>query len=290
MVNHVIPNTYLDALRYLSDQTFKVIAGGTDLMIQKRGTRETPPNFDSNMLYCFNLKELNYVHKEKLHIHIGSMTPLEVLLHHQDIPEIMKQVIAEMASPAIRNVATLSGNIANASPAGDSLLSLYLLNAEIVLESLNGKRVLPIDQVITGPRQTVISKDEIIKEIIIAGYRVAVCEQVENPKFAKIQWTKVGGRRADAISKISCLSAVQIKNNKVIDFRLTLGAVYKTVIRSREIESKCIGLTLDQLKENKNTILSLYEGLIQPIDDQRSNRIYRKKVALNIIEKWIADL
>jgi len=279
MVNHVIPNTYLDALRYLSDQTFKVIAGGTDLMIQKRGTRETPPNFDSNMLYCFNLKELNYVHKEKLHIHIGSMTPLEVLLHHQDIPEIMKQVIAEMASPAIRNVATLSGNIANASPAGDSLLALYLLNAKIVLESLNGKRVLPIDQVITGPRQTVISKDEIIKEI-----------RIENPKFSKIQWTKVGGRRADAISKISCLSAVQIKNNKVIDFRLTLGAVYKTVIRTKEIESKCIGLTLDQLKENKNTILSLYEGLIQPIDDQRSNRIYRKKVALNIIENWIADL
>ena len=279
MVNHVIPNTYLDALRYLSDKTFKVIAGGTDLMIQKRGTRETPPKFDTNMLYCFNLKELNYVHKEKQQIHIGSMTPLEVLLYHQDIPEIMKQVIAEMASPAIRNVATLSGNIANASPAGDSLLSLYLLNAEIVLESLNAKRVLPIDQVITGPRQTVISKDEIIKEIII-----------ENPKFSKIQWNKVGGRRADAISKISCLSAVQIKNNKVIDFRLTLGAVYKTVIRSKEIESKCIGLTLDQLKENKNTILSLYEGLIQPIDDQRSNRIYRKKVALNIIEKWIADL
>jgi len=184
-----------------------------------------------------------------------------------------------MASPAIRNVATLSGNIANASPAGDSLVALYLLNAHIVLESLNGQRVLPIEHLITGPRQTLIAKDEIIKEII-----------VENPEFSKIQWIKVGGRKADAISKISYLSAIHIKEGLITDFRITLGAVYKTVIRSKEIESTCIGKTIKEIKERINTILSLYEGLIQPIDDQRSNRIYRKKVALNIVEKWIADL
>ena len=279
MVKHIIPKQYEDALRYLSDRTFKVMAGGTDLMIQKRGTRETPPKFDSNMLYCFNLKELNYVHKEKNFIHIGSMTTLETLLYHQDVPEIMKKVIAEMASPAIRNTATLAGNIANASPAGDSLVALYLLNAKIVLESLDGKRILPIEHLITGPRQTLIAKDEIIKEIVI-----------ENLSFSKIQWTKVGGRKADAISKISDLSAVIIEHGKVVDFRIALGAVYKTVIRSKEIESTCIGIEINKLKENKNTILSLYEGLIQPIDDQRSNRIYRKKVALNLIEKWIDDL
>jgi xanthine dehydrogenase FAD-binding subunit len=279
MVNHVIPKNYEEALRYLFDETYKVIAGGTDLMIQKRGTRETPPKFDSNMLYCFNLDELNYVKKEKNRVHIGSMTPLEVLLNHPDIPEIMKKIIGEMASPAIRNVATLSGNIANASPAGDSLVALYLMNAMIVLESLNGQRILPIEQFIAGPRQTVIAKNEIIKEIVI-----------ENTKFTKIQWTKVGGRRADAISKISCLCAVNIKEDKIVDFRIALGAVYKTVVRSKEIESKCIGMKVDDLKTSKETILSLYNDLIQPIDDQRSNQIYRKKVALNIIEKWITDL
>lgn len=279
MVNHVIPKNYEDALRYLSDGTYKVIAGGTDLMIQKRGTRETPPKFDSNMLYCFNLGELNYVHKADNLIHIGSMTPLEILLNHPDIPEIMKNVIGEMASPAIRNVATLSGNIANASPAGDSLVALYLLNALIVLESLNGQRILPIEQIITGPRQTIIAKNEIIKEIVI-----------ENPKFSKIQWTKVGGRRADAISKISCLCAVDVKEDKIVDFRITLGAVYKTVSRSKEIELKCSGMKIKDLKKNKGIIISLYKELIQPIDDQRSNQLYRKKVALNIIEKWITDL
>jgi len=279
MVNHTIPKDYEDALRYLSDGTYKVIAGGTDLMIQKRGTRETPPKFDSNMLYCFNLSALNYIYKTDDHIHIGSMTPLETLLNHPDIPEILKKIIGEMASPAIRNVATLSGNIANASPAGDSLVALYLLNALIVLESLNGQRILPIEQVITGPRQTLIAKNEIIKEIMI-----------ENPKFSKIQWTKVGGRRADAISKISCLCAVGIKEDKIVDFRITLGAVYKTVARSKEIELKCNDMKVKDLKKNKETIISLYNALIQPIDDQRSNQLYRKKVALNIIEKWITDL
>jgi len=279
MVNHIIPKNYEEALRYLSDGTYQVIAGGTDLMIQKRGTRETPPKFESNMLFCFNLKELNVVKRDGDYIKIGSMTPLETLLHHKDIPDIMKKVIGEMASPAIRHVATLSGNIANASPAGDSLVVLYLLNAKILLESVNGTRVLPIEHVITGPRQTLIAKDEIIKEIII-----------ENPKFSKFLWTKVGGRKADAISKISCLSAVNIKDGIIVDFRIALGAIYKTVIRSKEIESRYKGMKVNELINHKNTVLSLYEVLIQPIDDQRSTRIYRKKVALNIIEKWINDI
>ena len=279
MVNHIIPETYKEALSYLSSNTYKVIAGGTDLMIQKRGTRETAPKFETDMLYCFNLEELKYVLKIKHEIHVGSMTSLETLLYHADTPSILKKVIAEMASPGIRNVATLAGNIANASPAGDSLVALYLLDAKVVLESLKGKRIVPIELLIKGPRQVGIEKDEIIKEIIIL-----------DQEFSNETWIKVGGRRADAISKISFCGVYKITRSKIVDFRVAFGAVYKTVLRSKELESMVIGKTIKEVKENINTIISLYEAMIKPIDDQRSNRVYRLQVAKNILNHFITDI
>ena len=85
------------------------------------------------------------------------MTSLETLLHHPHTPKLLKDVIKEMASPGIRNVATLAGNIANASP-GDSLVALYLLDAVVVLSSKKQTRHLPIDQVILGPKKDLYPK------------------------------------------------------------------------------------------------------------------------------------
>ncbi|MBU1141527.1 MAG: FAD binding domain-containing protein [Firmicutes bacterium] len=279
MVKHTIPKNLQEALNYLYESSYHVIAGGTDLMIQKRNTAELPPLFNSNMLYVFNLEELKYVIKEENQIRIGAMTSLETLLHHPDIPQLLKDVIKEMASPGIRNVATLAGNIGNASPAGDSLVPLYLLDAIIVLASIYQNRYLPIEKVIIGPRKTVIQPNELIKEIIIP-----------NHDFSKVSWVKVGGRQADAISKVSFAGAVTIDDDIITDFRIALGAVYMTVIRNRNIEKLYKTMSVEQFKGDINSILSHYKDLIKPIDDQRSNKIYRQKVALNLIEDFIKNI
>ncbi len=279
MVKHIIPKNLQEALTALYDGDCHVIAGGTDLMIQKRNTAELPPKFHANMLYVFNLEELKYVVKEENQIRIGSMTSLETLLHHPDVPKLLKDVILEMASPGIRSMATLAGNIANASPAGDSLVTLYLMDAIIVLSSIYQNRYLPIEKVITGPRKTVIQPTEIIKEIIIPHHLVT-----------KAQWVKVGGRQADAISKVSFAGAVTIENNIITDLRIALGAVYMTVVRNRSIEKIYKQYTVEQLKKEKHTVLAHYKDLIKPIDDQRSNKEYRLKVALNLIEDFIDKL
>ena len=200
-------------------------------------------------------------------------------MHHPDVPQLLKDVIIEMASPGIRSVATLAGNIANASPAGDSLVALYLLDAIVVLSSMNQNRYLPIEKVILGPRKTCIQNNEIIKEIVIPI-----------PQFTKTTWVKVGGRRADAISKVSFCGAVTIKKGVVTDFRIALGAVYMTVIRNRQIEKLYKDISLDDLKNDAINVLSHYKELIKPIDDQRSNKEYRNQVALNLIEDFIKQI
>ena len=276
MVKHTIPRNLQDAINYLYQGDYQVIAGGTDLMIQKRNTADLPPLFNSNLLYVFNLDELKYVIKEENQIRIGSMTSLETLLHHEDVPQLLKDVIIEMASPGIRNVATLAGNIANASPAGDSLVALYLMDAIVVLSSMNQNRYLPIEKVILGPRKTCIQNNELIKEIIIPIHN-----------FSKTCWVKVGGRRADAISKVSFCGAVTIEEGQIKDFRIAIGAVYMTVIRNRQIEKLYKNITVQNFKNDTNNILVHYQELIKPIDDQRSNKIYRNQVALNLIKDFV---
>lgn len=279
MVKQIIPKHLEEAITYLDQEDFQVIAGGTDLMIQRRNSADLVPLFDRNLLYAFNLDELKYVIKEETQTKIGSMTSLETLLHHPNTPKLLKDVIKEMASPGIRNVATLAGNIANASPAGDSLVALYLLDAVVVLSSKKQTRHLPIDQVILGPRKTCIQNNELITEIIIP-----------TPCFTQTSWVKVAGKKADAISKISFAGAVTIKQGMMTDFRIALGAVFMTVVRNKEIENLYKNMSVDILKSNMNNILSHYQVLIKPIDDQRSNKIYRNQVSLNLIEDFIRKL
>lgn len=279
MVKNVIPTSLNEAINLLNERPFRIIAGGTDLMVQRRAWSQTPPEFNEDVLYIFNLEELKYIKEEDSYIVIGSTTPVEDLLYSDLTPNLLKEAIGIMASPALRYMATIAGNIGNASPAGDTLPILYALDAVIVLQSVEGVRELPINEVITGPRKHVIKQNEIIKEIKIP---ISV--------FTDSVFEKVGGRKADAISKVSFTGAINIKDNKVLDFRIAFGAVSATILRRKELEEKYIGLTKEELIGKVDEIVNDYAPFIRPIDDQRSNKEYRKTVALNLLRNFVITL
>jgi xanthine dehydrogenase FAD-binding subunit len=279
MVKHIIPISLRETLSYLNDGDFQVIAGGTDLMIQNRNSADLPANLKKNTLFIFNLKELNYINEDDNDIKIGAVTTYKQILSSPIIPLLMKKIIEEIGSPGIRNAGTLAGNIGNASPAGDSLVGLYLLNAKVVLVSIDGERIVPIEQIIIGPRKTTINNNELIKEIIIP-----------KTNFTHIDWVKVGGRRADAISKVAFAGAYFVHNDIITDFRLTLGAVAPTVIRNVNLEAMLIGQKLPLKKTLIDSIIINYEKFITPIDDQRSTKEYRKYVAANLIKNFISNI
>jgi CO/xanthine dehydrogenase FAD-binding subunit len=276
MVKHYIPTNLVEALEFIYNNTTKIIAGGTDLMVQRRNWSETPAVFENKVMYIANLEELNYIKKIDDHLHIGAVTPLTDILNHKDTPRMLKDAIEIMASPAIRNCATIAGNIGNASPAGDTLPVLYVYEALIVLETNNKSRILSIDEIITGPRKTVIMENELITEIIIPL-----------TNFSEILFEKVGGRKADAISKVSFAGAIILKDNKIRSLRIAYGAVGPTVVRDKAIEEKYINLTRQELKSKIYDLKIDYINIVNPIDDQRSNKEYRHKVAINLLEKFI---
>jgi CO/xanthine dehydrogenase FAD-binding subunit len=279
MVEHRIPENLNEALKLLYRGDYQVMAGGTDLMVQRRSLSDTPVDFSKNIVYCAHLPELRGVRKEPHRVEIGAMTPLEDLLHHPDVPSLLRRAIAEMASPAIRHVATLGGNIVNASPAGDTLPVLYLLDAWAELRSLAGSRMILIRDLITGPRTLKIHSEEMMTKIGIPDFR-----------FTQETFVKVGGRRADAISKVSLAAAADFTDGVVSDLRIAFGAVAPTVVRDETLEGAWEGASLSELKVGVWRLLDMYQPLIRPIDDQRSGKHYRQQVALNLLRDFIESL
>ena len=278
MIKHFIPRSLVEALNILDKHDCYIMAGGTDLMLQKHRSSGLLPAFDKHVLYISNLKELDYIYLRDDGVHIGAATKYSRIVDDKNVPELLKDAIKELASPNIRNMATLAGNIANASPAGDSLVTLYLLDASLVLASRGNERKMLVKDFIKGVRRIDRKPNELIKEIVIP------------PQNLNTKWKKVGSRNAESISKISFAGGYRLKDGKVEDFRIAFGSVNITVVRDREIENKYIGISLEELKSKLEQIKKDYSKMISPIDDHRSTAKYRRKVALNILEDFIIHM
>ena len=276
MVKHFIPKNLKEALTILDKNDCYIMAGGTDLMVVKHQRSGLVPNFDKNVCYVANLKELQYIFEDEQGVHIGASTKYVDILASEIVPELIKQIVEEIASPNIRNMATMAGNIANASPAGDSIVGLYLLDAQLELASVKGSRMMPVQDFIFGVRKIHREKNELIKEIFIPHH-----------DDLNTYWKKVGSRAAESISKITFAGGYELEGNIVKDLRMAFGSVNITVVRNREIEEKYIGMTIEELHNNIDNIVNDMSKFIKPITDQRSTKEYRFKVATNILKDFL---
>ena len=135
MVEGYSPSTFEEALKILNEKDVIIYAGGTDLMVKNKNTTSLLPKFNKDLLYVGNLNELKEIKEDENKIKIGAACTLSSLLRVERIPEVLKEAIRHIASPAIRNMGTIGGNICNASPAGDTLPILYALDAKLKLIS-----------------------------------------------------------------------------------------------------------------------------------------------------------
>ncbi|HOZ02577.1 MAG TPA: FAD binding domain-containing protein [Bacilli bacterium] len=279
MVNKYIPKDLKEALQILSEHDCYIMAGGTDLMVVKHRSSGLLPTFDKDVIYIMGLEELNFIKKVDGNIVIGATANYADILKSPIIPQLLKDIVIEIASPSLRNMATLVGNIGNASPAGDALVGLYLYDALIELTSVRGKRIMPISEFIYGVRRIHREKDELITSVIIPAKH-----------FTNTKWKKVGSRKAETISKITFAGSYILDKGIIKDIRLVFGSVGITVVRRPELETKYIGLSVEQLKSKIDEILSEYGNFVLPISDQRSTKDYRYKVAMNIARDFLSHI
>ena len=259
------PRSLDEAVRRLRDEGPLVpLAGCTDLYVGFHFGTVGGRRF----LDLQGLRQLRGVRRRGDVLVIGALTTYAELiaspLVRRRLP-ILAEASREVGSPQIQNRGTLGGNVANASPAGDTLPVLAVAEATVVLRRVDGERRVPFGAFYTGYRQTAMRSDELIVAI-------------EVPPVEGRQWfRKVGTRAAQAISKV-VMAAVRAPRP-----RIALGSVAPTVVRVPRTEAVLAGGgTFEQAQAE-------LMREIQPIDDLRSTAAYRRRVSANLLAQFWSE-
>ncbi len=256
------PASLDDALRMLRDEGPLVpIAGCTDVFVALHFGTLAPRRY----LDLWGLDELRGITLRDGVLRLGALTTYTEVIGSEVVRELLPILAAaarEVGGRQIQNRGTIAGNVANASPAGDTLPVLAVAEAVVVLRSAEGERRVPFGELYTGYRRTVLRPDELIVAVEVLP--------VEGGQWFR----KVGTRAAQAISKI-VMAAVRGPRP-----RIALGSVAATVVRLPRTEAVLAGG--GGLQEAQRALLEE----IHPIDDVRSTAEYRRRVAANLLAQW----
>jgi xanthine dehydrogenase FAD-binding subunit len=248
-----------------------IYAGGTDLLVKMRAGKTAA----APALICLErLEELRDVRETAAGIRIGAAATHTELLRHPLIVSylpVLAQALQMLGSPLIRNMGTIGGNICTASPAGDTLPPLYVLEAEVELYTRDAIRMLPIREFITGPGETQLQKGEILTGVVVkkpAGYNIHHFE-------------KIGQRKSMACAVASMAALLRLSPSGVIEAaRLAWGSVGPTVVTAA-VEDTLIGEKLSQ--KTLAAAAGRIRQIVAPIGDVRASADYRRTVSGNLL-------
>ena len=269
-----IPKTLEEALDIKSRHDVIVLAGGSDLMVSNKRTLGLTPKFDKPVMIVRNLPELKNIYiNDKGECCIGSGCTSAQIAESALCPWHLRQAASRMGAVALRNSATIAGNIANASPKGDTPGPLYMLDARVKLSSVFGSREVLVSDFIVKFRTIDLKPDEMITEVIVP---------LSEDDFDYVFWHKVGTRKANAISKITLSQAIKFNaDGTVKDYRVAATATGAKTNRSREVESIIIGKRLTpQLIED---VVNGFDGVISP----RAMPEFRREATRRMIRRFL---
>lgn len=253
----------------------RLFAGGTDVLVHVHQGRVAA----TDLIGLERVAALQGVREDGAWMEIGAATPLARLIDDARIAHAFPALTAAMRTiggPAIRNMATLGGNLCTASPAGDSLPALYVLDAELVLRSREGSRQLPIREFILGPGRTALRPGEILTALRVRRDHGYTLQHFE----------KVGQRQAHAIAIASlAVCATLAEDGTVRAARCAWGSVGPTMVESDAVQAALIGQPLSAA--SLADAAAAAREAVKPIDDIRASAAYRRQVAGNLLFRLI---
>jgi CO/xanthine dehydrogenase FAD-binding subunit len=275
----VAPGTLQGVVALLANEpgAWLPVAGGTDVMVLYAAGKLS----SHKLVSIWGLPELQSIEVASSEIRIGAGCTYSDIRRHQVISHEFPLLVRSAAwtgGIANQNRGTLGGNIANASPAGDSLPVLLVYDAEVILVSARGERRIPYRNFHTGYKKHLIAPDELIRAICLP--------RIFNGYFSYAQ--KVGARNAQAISKVFLAALGRLSNGKIADVRLAAGSVAPVPIRLTQTESVLRNqpVTTSVLETCRKSLVDE----IQPIDDIRSTAKYRTVVLSNLVSDFLRGL
>lgn len=248
----------------------RIIAGGTDLLVEK------PPEVEC--LVDISSLDLVYIKKGRNGIIIGAATTLDLLESSPILSSAPYNVVSEaagmIATPTIRNMATIGGNICNASPAADLPLALMVLDSTVKIVGLNGSRVVPVGDFFEDVKKTILDKDELLSEV-----HIPPSSRNSAASFLKLRHhqTSVDIAVVNVAARLTCSDGI------CEDAAIALGAVARTPIYARQAEKLLIGKRIDGKLIRRAAEAAVEES--EPIDDVRASAGYRKRMVSVLVRR-----
>ena len=254
----------------------QLLAGGTDLMVAVNLRRK----FVEKLIYLGNCG-LDRIEQTSENLVIGAAATLTSIVKSELVNQIAPLLVdacKSIGSPAIRNMATLGGNVCNASPAADGALALLALDAGVAIVSSAGERSIPINTFFTGPGQTVLKPNELVKAFTIPL----------EAKNSFCGWSKIGQRKAEMISIAAVAVSLQIQQGKCQKVGIALGAVAPTPLLAVKAAGVLEGQPLNE--ESIEAAAKTAAEETRPIDDPRASAWYRKRVVKAMVARVLGKI
>jgi CO/xanthine dehydrogenase FAD-binding subunit len=254
-----------------------LLAGGTDLLVTWNAGGPVP----QHVIDLWGVRELAGASVRDGMLRVGALTTYTELIRAADVrahAPALVEAARTVGAVQIQNRGTLGGNVANASPAGDTLPVLLAMDADIVVASeARGERAIPAEKFWVAYRKTALAADELILRVDIPV------------RDRPVEFRKVGTRRAQAISKVvMALSVGRDSGGLVHEPRIAYGSVAPTPVRAHRAEQALVGRPLGS--STIEAACAALEADISPIDDLRSTREYRQHVSAAILRRALEDL
>jgi carbon-monoxide dehydrogenase medium subunit len=251
----------------------KPIIGGTDLIVAIRQAACTP----NHIVDLNRISDLNYIKEEEGFIKIGATTTLSQVASNPLTGRIssLHDAVSRIGSPQIRNRASITGNIVNASPAADTAGPLIVNEAEIEVKSINSTNIIPVEELFVGPKINCLEPSELVTEI-----RIPV-----PPENSASAFKRIGRRRAFTLSVVSSSAYIKTEDKTCIDAKFAFGSIDMTPLRINEVEELLKGRELSE--ENILLACERVRRYVNPITDVRGTEEYRRDMCPVLMKRAI---
>jgi aerobic carbon-monoxide dehydrogenase medium subunit len=274
-----VPANFEDLLEYVDEHPLSneihLIANGSDIInrIQRRQLSAR------TLVDLSGLDELNYVKKENKTVRVGALTSISDLIGSPIIDsrlEVFREVASKFGGPAIRNVATVGGNICAASSSEDLLPVLLVLDARVRVRSKGSERIISIEEFLKGKRQTALKPNEILVETMF--------DEVDD--LSACAFEKIGMRNSLIIAFVNCAVYLRVDNerSRIEEARIAFNRLAgKIPARAKRTEEQLKGRTITT--SDVASLESVVRSELRTSPDFRASAEYRSDVAFVLLKR-----
>ena len=277
--DYVKPKSLDEVLKLLAEGTngkCKIYAGGTDVI---PGLKRRETDKPETLVDLKGIPDLDYIdHDEEIGLRIGALATIRAVAGSSIVSKhfpLLSQAAGRIASNQVQNRGTIAGNLCSAVPSADSAPALLCLDANLVCAKENGERQIGIDGFFKGPSETVLNRDELLKEIRIPPM----------PENSHGVYIKLSPRSRMDLAVVGVAALLGVENGTIGHVKIGLGAVSPTPMRARDAEDRLLGKKANDEVISNAARLASEES--KPISDHRASADYRKMMVEVLVKRAI---